>query len=91
MEGLFSLSIIMLLCLTLFPFFMNHITKLSEAKRELQAIRQLFEYVQLHSLKEEAEMETVTIRNMTYYLFFEDDGHGKRACVQYEHKKHCVE
>lgn len=87
LEGLLSLSFILLLCGTLFPIMFGMMNKLEDEKKEMTSYRILFEYVEGYPYMELPFKTIRTNRGIEYEVLIENG----RACVEYEKNKKCVE
>ena len=92
LEGLLSLSFLLLLCVTLFPFMMKLLFNLSEGKKEMVAYRLLYEYVEAQSDIEDVAAMIKISRDVRYELYLEKNIGGEmKACVMYEEQQKCIE
>ncbi|MCM3111447.1 hypothetical protein [Lederbergia lenta] len=92
LEGMLSLSFMILLSITLFPLLFNMLHQLNEEKKELTAYRLLYEHMEKQIKWKEGGRESRTIRNIDYELTLKEGREGDWiACVYYEEREHCLQ
>ncbi|KRG14954.1 hypothetical protein ACA30_05955 [Virgibacillus soli] len=91
LEGLLSLSLLFLICITLLPFVFSMMNKLSDGKKEMIGYRLLYEYVEQHPISEYPEKENRLSQGIQYELFYEGKAGSRRACFRYEDQQKCVQ
>ncbi|GIN73560.1 hypothetical protein J14TS2_40350 [Bacillus sp. J14TS2] len=91
LEGLLSLSFLLILCITLFPISFSMMNKLSDGKKEMIGYRLLYEYVERSPISKYPLRETRLSQGIQYELFYEEKTGNRRACFRYENRQKCVE
>ncbi|MBS4217162.1 hypothetical protein KHA96_02405 [Bacillus sp. FJAT-49711] len=91
-EGLLSFSIVILICLLLFPLLFKILLNLNDGKQDMIANRLLYEHIEQQLPITRESIEIRTLRDTQYELSIAKNNDDRwRACVKYVERKQCYE
>jgi len=92
LEGIVSLSLILLVTSSFFPLMSNMLARLKDGKIEMTAYRLMYEHVEKHTAVGVIGDARIILHDTVFDLNMEETEKGDwKVCVNYEEKRLCVE
>ncbi|MBD8003558.1 type II secretion system protein [Bacillus norwichensis] len=92
LEGIVSLSLILLVTSSFFPLMSNMLARLKDGKIEMTAYRLMYEHVEKHTAIGVIGDARISLHDIEFDLNMEETEKGNwKVCVHYEEKRLCVE
>ncbi len=92
LEGLVSLSLLLLVTSSFFPLMTNMLAHLKEGKKEMTAYRLMYEHAEKHSKGGAMGKSSIMLHDTVFDLNIEENERGDwKVCVEYEEKTHCID